>query len=137
MGGAPKSPEKLFSIGLALLPAFIIFTLFYSVAVKFLERQLTFVQAVYISAVAVAVLIAVVVVFTLAKAPLGLGRDAESFVYLADYLLAGVIITRLAKSYGVEKAGWVGVGARANALILAFGWIVVGVVYLGSYLVKA
>jgi hypothetical protein len=104
----------LVSLGIALLPGFLLFTLFYTVAVKLVERRLTFLQSLYISAVAVVVLLALIASYTFAKRPLGIDKSVETFVYLAGYFITGIVITKLARNYGIEKTGRLGVGGWAN-----------------------
>jgi hypothetical protein len=134
-GGPAMKPELLLSLGYALLPGFAIFTLLYTVAVKLFEWQrLTFVQSLWISGIAVALLMALIVAGLFAKKSIGFGSDFESYLYIAVYLLTGLVITRLAKNHGIEKTGWLGLGGRANLAILVFGWVVVGIYLLVGYM---
>lgn len=135
LGRVTMDSARLVELGLALLPGFVLFTLVYTIAVKILERRLTFVQSLYISAVAVVILLAFIVAYTFAKVPLRLGRDVESFVYIAGYLITGIVITRLARNYGVEKKGWLGLGGRANLWILVASWVVIVVVLVVKYFI--
>ena len=59
----------LVSLGMGLLPSYQITILVYTVIIKVLERGLTFVQSLMVSAVASAVSLTLLVVYYLAKAP--------------------------------------------------------------------
>jgi hypothetical protein len=51
-------------------------------------------------------------------------------VGLVMLCVAGSLITKLAKTYGIEKTGWLGVGAKSMLAVLAMSWVVVGVIAL-------
>ena len=111
---------------MGLLPGFLIFTFVYTVAVKVLERQLTFVQSLMISAVAVAISIALLVVYYLAKVPLEItNQDVDKLAALITWFVLGTLITRLARNYGIKKHGWFGLGGRANIWLLGIMWVVI------------
>ena len=111
---------------MGLLPGFLIFTFVYTVAVKGLERQLTFVQSLMISAVAVAISIALLVVYYLAKVPLEItNQDLDKLAALIMWFVLGTLITRLARNYGIKKHGWFGLGGRANLWLLGTMWVVI------------
>ena len=111
---------------MSLLPGFLIFTFVYTVAVKVLERQLTFVQSLMISAVAVAISIALLVVYYLAKVPLEItNQDLDKLAALIMWFVLGTLITRLARNYGIKKHGWFGLGGRANLWLLGTMWVVI------------
>src|SRR5258705_9397752 len=94
----------LISLAMGLLPGFLIFTFVYTVAVKVLERQLTFVQSLMISAVAVAISIALLVVYYLAKVPLEItNQDVDKLAALIMWFVLGTLITRLARNYGLRN----------------------------------
>jgi len=116
----------LISLAMGLLPGFLIFTFVYTVAVKGLERQLTFVQSLMISAVAVAISIALLVVYYLAKVPLEItNQDLDKLAALIMWFVLGTLITRLARNYGIKKHGWFGLGGRANLWLLGTMWVVI------------
>ena len=126
----------LISLAMGLLPGFLIFTFVYTVAVKGLERQLTFVQSLMISAVAVAISIALLVVYYLAKVPLEItNQDVDKLAALIMWFVLGTLITRLARNYGIKKLGWFGLGGRANLWLLGIMWVVIVAVLGIRYLV--
>jgi len=126
----------LISLAMSLLPGFLIFTFVYTVAVKVLERQLTFVQSLMISAVAVAISIALLVVYYLAKVPLEItNQDVDKLAALIMWFVLGTLITRLARNYGIKKHGWFGLGGRANLWLLGTMWVVIVAVLGIRYLV--
>ena len=57
----------------------------------------------------------------------GLNLDIDSLVVLIWLTLSGVLITRQARKYDVEKSGWLGVGGKAILSVLAVSWVFVGV----------
>jgi hypothetical protein len=122
------------SLLMALVAAFLIFTLPYSVGVKILERRLTFIQSLLISAVATGASIALMVVYFLSKPLLGLDRSVDGVATIVMLCVIGTIITRLARNYGIEKSGRFGLGARASFWILIGSWVVVSAVFGIGYL---
>lgn len=47
--------------------------------------------------------------------------------------IAGTI-TKLARKYGVEKTGWLGIGAKSIFVLIGLSWVFVLIVYLGMQL---
>ena len=128
----------LISIVMGLLPGFLIFTFVYTATVKVLERQLTFVQSLMISAVAVAISIALLVVYYLAKVPLEItNQDFDKLAALITWFVLGTLITRLARNYGIKKHGWFGLGGRANLWLLGTMWVVIVAVLGIRYLMAS
>ena len=123
---------------MGLLPGFLIFTFVYTATVKVLERQLTFVQSLMISAVAVAISIALLVVYYLAKVPLEItNQDFDKLAALITWFVLGTLITRLARNYGIKKHGWFGLGGRANLWLLGTMWVVIVAVLGIRYLMAS
>jgi hypothetical protein len=48
--------------------------------------------------------------------------------------VAGTIITKLARNYGIEKTGWLGIGAKSIFVVIGLSWLIVGVMYVGMQL---
>jgi hypothetical protein len=93
-----------------------------AIAVSRLERSLTFGQAFRISAIASVVALVAIFLYHQATAELGISDSINHWVEdvlvkLAAMCLAGTIVTRLSRNYGIKKEGWFGVGGRA------IGWI--------------
>jgi hypothetical protein len=49
---------------------------------------------------------------------------------IATLILTGVLITRRARAYGIDKAGWLGIGGKTILALLAFSWVLVGLYVL-------
>jgi hypothetical protein len=124
----------LIVLGIAMLPGFAFFTFIYAVAVKLIERRLTFKQALLISALAILVPTAILIAFTFAKLFFAIGTSFDSVVNIFDYLVVGAIVTRLARNYGIEKYGWLGLGGRANICLLVLSLFLVAVYSLVVYI---
>ena len=45
--------------------------------------------------------------------------------------VAGTVITKLARNYGIEKTSWLGIGGKSILVLLVLSWLIVGVVYVG------
>jgi hypothetical protein len=123
----------LVSLAMRLLPGFLLFSLAYAITIKVLERRLTFVQSLLMSAVASVVLIVLLVVYYLAEAPLGLDVLFDSVAILVAWCVLGTIITRLARNYDIKKRGWLGLGAKANLWLLLVSWVLFG----GFFIIKS
>jgi hypothetical protein len=125
---------QIVSVMIALLPAFLISTIVYAAIVKWLERTLTFTQCLLMSAVASAVSIGLYVGYLLVRAPFYRNKDLDNVAALVAWCVLGILITRLARNYGIKKQGWFGVGGKANFWLLAILWgiiiVVLGVKYL-------
>jgi len=127
----------IISLVVALLPGYVLATLIYAGLVKYLERSLTFWQALGIAAVAVAVSFAIYVVYVLGlKAPYHLNKDWDGLASLVAYCTLGIVITKLAANYGIKKTGWFGVGGRANLYLLGLLWVLVVVVFGTQWLLQ-
>jgi hypothetical protein len=48
--------------------------------------------------------------------------------------LQGIIITRLARKYGYERKGRVGLGAITMLSLVVISWVVVGVIFAARHL---
>jgi len=75
--------------------------------------SLSFVQALLISGWSIFVSTVLVIVFTALKTDLKPAPVIDGLSALILLCLSGVLITRQARKYGVEKSGWLGVGGKA------------------------
>jgi len=115
-----------------------------AVVLKFFARSLPFSRALLISLVASSVSIGLGFLYFLAKDAWGFsaGSDglaafsagSDGLATLAVFCVAGHLITKLAKNYGIEKAGWLGVGAKSMLALVAISWVFVGVLALVQWL---
>ncbi len=127
---------QVLSVGLALLPGFVIGTLVYSGTVRILERGLTYFQSLQISAVATAVSMGLYIAYVFARYPFYHNRDLDNLAALVAWCVLAIVITRLARNYGIEKHGWFGVGGRANLWLLAISWVIIAGVLGVNYLTQ-
>jgi hypothetical protein len=107
-----------------------------AIAVSRLERSLTFGQAFRISAIASVVALVAIFLYHQAIAELGISVSIPPWPWVQDVMvklaamcLAGAIVTRLSKNYGIKKEGWFGVGGRA------IGWIYALLLMLGAIVI--
>lgn len=75
-----------------------------------------------------------IAVYYYVKAASGLPSSADSVATMVMLVMTGVLITRRARAYGIEKIGWLGVGGKTILTLLAFSWVLVGLYVLVSYL---
>ena len=61
------------------------------------------------------------------------GTDLFTIVVMC---VARTIITKLARNYGIEKTGWLGVGAKGVLVLFVLSWLIVAVVYAGMRLLS-
>lgn len=118
-----------------LIPSWLIYVLIYALMIKAFERRLTFKQSFLMSAIASVVSMALGAIFYLGEAAVGALHFADRLVGIGSFVVSGAIITRLARNYGVEKSGWLGVGAKATlcflllVVVLAAGPLAIGYLY--------
>ena len=99
---------------------------------KYFSRGgLTFLQSLWILAVSFAVMTGIMLVFFFAVEPVT-GGTVTGLASLLSSCLAGSLITRLAKNEGVQKTGWLGVGAKSILSLIGLSWIMIGVMYLAG-----
>jgi hypothetical protein len=125
------------SLAVGLLPGYVLATLVYAALAKYLERSLTFWQALLITAVAVAVSFGLYVAYYLIlKAPYRLNKDVDGLASLVAYCVLGIVITKLAANYGIKKTGWFGVGGKANLYLLGLLWVLVVLIFGTQWLLQ-
>jgi hypothetical protein len=124
---------KIVTLMTALLPGYLIVVLVYAVIIIITERGLAFRQSLLIAAASVAVSIALLMAYYIGLAPYLENRAVDNLAGIVVYCIMGVVITRLARDYGIRKVGWFGVGARANLWLLAVSWPVTAVVFGAKY----
>jgi hypothetical protein len=125
---------KIVTVVIGLMPNYIIAVLVYAGVLKWVQRSLTYRQSLKIAGVAIAVSIVLLVVFYFVRAKYFPNKDVDNPASLIALCVTGIIATKSARNYGVEKVGWLGVGARVGLWILTgssiFVVLGVGVVYL-------
>jgi hypothetical protein len=105
----------VFSVGGFVL----IFAFCAAVFIKLYSPGLSFVQALLISGWSIFVSTVLVIVFTALKPDLKPAQVIDGLSALILLCLSGVLITRQARKYGVEKSGWLGVGGKAMLSVFA------------------
>ena len=109
----------LLNLGLLSL----IFGLVLGLCLKFFARSLRLIQALQIGWVSSLVGAVVPVAYFLAKPQLQLPEAIDGLLGLVTLCVMGVVATRLARSYGVQKAGYIGVGAKSVVALTVVFWI--------------
>jgi hypothetical protein len=108
-----------------------------SVGVKYFARPLPYSRAFLIALIAFAVSTALTVLYFVTKFAIGLPDTVDGLVTLVSMAVAGTVITRLARKHGIEKTGWLGVGAKSILLLIGLSWIMMVVVYAGLQLLRS
>jgi 4-amino-4-deoxy-L-arabinose transferase-like glycosyltransferase len=114
-----------FFTGIALSGAILVFLL--TVILRLLARQLRLVQALYLSFAGAVAWLALVVSYNALEHALGItiasfgGSFLGGSITLGSFCVMGTVITRLSRQYGIEKVGWLGVGAKAALSLFALG----------------
>ena len=108
----------LFAAILALLAA---------VFIKLFARRLTFVQALLIAGWSFFLSTLPLVAYTFLRSVLHVPQSADTISTMVWMAVTGTLITWRARKYGIEKPGWVGLGAKVTLSILALSWALVGV----------
>jgi hypothetical protein len=120
---------------IASLTAFTVFmSLLATIGLKFFARSLSWGQAFIISIFSFAISALVIAVYFYVKAASGIPSSADSVATIVMLVLTGVLITRRARAYGIEKTGWLGVGGKTILSLIAFSWVLVGLYVLVAYL---
>jgi hypothetical protein len=112
----------------------LVFALLASVGVKYFARPLPYSTAFLISLVGFAVGTVLYVLYFITKTAMALPNSVDGLFTLVVMSLAGTIITILARNYGVEKTGWLGIGAKSIIVLVGLSWVTVVIVYLGMQL---
>jgi hypothetical protein len=98
--------------------------------IKLFARQVPYWRALLISASAWAVAAVLMASFYVAKSAFGFSQWwVESIACAFGLSVAGLLMTRLARKYGVQKTGKLGVGAKSILSFIAAGWVFFGVLY--------
>jgi hypothetical protein len=109
-----------------------IFGLFAAIFIKLFERSVSFGQASLVAGWSIFVSTLAFVVYFFIQSVLGLPRSIDGLAAIVWMALSGTLITRRLRTYGFEKHGWAGVGAKTMLSVLALSWVLVGVYYLVS-----
>lgn len=114
------------------------FTLLMSVPatafLKFFARPLTWGQAFVISISCFAITTALIALYFFVKAATGIPSSVDGLATIAALILTGALITRRARAYAIDKAGWFGVGGKTILALIAFSWVLVGLYALITFL---
>jgi hypothetical protein len=105
-----------------------------SAGVKYFARPLPYSKAFLISLAGFAVGTVLYIVYAITKVVMTLPNSVDGLFTLVVLSVAGTIITKLARNYGIEKTGWLGIGAKSIFVLLGLSWVIVGVVYMGMQL---
>jgi hypothetical protein len=97
---------------------------------KFFARPLTWGQAFVISVCCFMITTALIAVYFFVKVATGIPSSVDALATIATLILTGVLITRRAQAYGIDKAQWFGVGGKTILALLAFSWVLAGGVYV-------
>lgn len=97
---------------------------------KFFARPLTWGQAFIISICCFVITTALIAVYFFVKVATGIPSSVDALATVATLILTGVLITRRARAYGIDRAGWLGVGGKTILALLAFSWVLAGGVYV-------
>ena len=116
------------AVGLAIFV--VIMTILVGISLKFFARQLSFYQFVLISLAGSAATVAALLSFYVLQIALQLPRAWDGVAALCAMSIGGTTITRLARSYGLEKSGRVGVGAKTMLGVLVLSWVLIGIFYV-------
>jgi hypothetical protein len=119
--------EQLLKVlaGTALSGGILVFLL--AVILRLLARRLFFVQALYLSFAGATAWLALFVLYNSSRHALGItaasfgGSFVDGSIALGSFCVMGTVITRLSRQYGIEKVGWLGVGAKAALSLFALG----------------
>ena len=110
------------------------FALLAPAGVKYFARSLPYSRAFLISLAGFGVGTVLYIVYAIAKAVMALPNSVDGLFTLVVLSVAGTIITKLARNYGIEKTRWLGIGAKSIFVLLALSWVIVAIVYVGMQL---
>ena len=100
---------------------------------KFFARPLTWGQAFVISISCFAITTALIALYFFVKAATGIPSSVDG-LGIPALILTGALITRRARAYAIDKAGWFGVGGKTILALIAFSWVLVGLYALITFL---
>jgi len=114
----------------------VVFAVLASVGAKYFARSLPYSKAFLICLVAFAVGTVLFIIYYFVKAVAGWSERLDALFLLVVMCVAGDIITKLARNYGIVKTGRLGVGAKSVFTLFVLSWLIVAVVYVGSQLIS-
>lgn len=98
--------------------------------IKLFARQLPYWKALLISTSACGVAAVMMASFYVTRSMLGLFQWwVESIASALGLSVAGMLMTGLARKYGIQKTGKLGVGAKSILAFMAVGWVLLGILY--------
>lgn len=124
---------RLLTGGTVLTVAFAVLA---SAGVKYFARSLPFSKAFLISLAGFAIGTILYVVYYFTKAAMAGPDTFDGLFTIVVMSVAGTVITRLARNYGIEKTGWLGIGGKSILMLLVLSWLIVAVVYLAMKLLS-
>jgi hypothetical protein len=112
----------------------VVFALLASVGIKYFARALPYSTAFLISLVGFAVGTVLYVLYFITKAAMALPNSVDGLFTLVAMSVSGTIITKLARGHGIEKTGWLGIGAKSIFVLVGLSWVIVAFAYVGMQL---
>jgi hypothetical protein len=128
--------DALLRVAISLAALTLLMSVLATAFVKFFARPLTWGQAFIITIFCFAITTALIAAYFFVKAATGIPSSVDSLATIAMLILTGVLITRRARTYGIDKAGWLGVGGKTILTLLAFSWVLVGLYMLITSLAR-
>jgi len=101
-----------------------------SLLVKLFARALPYSRGLLISLIAVGLSTLPLAIYYWAKSAVGIPQAADTVAVIAWMSLAGALISKQARKHGVEKAGFLGLGAKVMFCIIALTWIATAIGYV-------
>ena len=128
MQSLERMAGALFQFSFSSVGLTIAFALLASVAVKYFARPLPYSTAFLISLSGFAVGMGLFVIYF--RASTWTSFSVDGLFALVAMSVAGTIITKLAHTYGIEKTGWLGVGAKSVFVLIGLSGLIVAIVYV-------
>lgn len=100
-----------------------------SLFVRVFARSLPYSRGLLISVIAVGLSTLPLAVYYWAKSALGIPQAADTVAVIVWMSLAGTLISKQARQHGVEKTGFLGLGAKVMFCIIALTWIATAIGY--------
>ncbi|MFK4489680.1 hypothetical protein [Bradyrhizobium sp. USDA 336] len=112
----------------------VLLALLASAGAKYFARTLPYSAAFLISLAAFAAVTILYLLYFIVQSAAALPNSIDGLFGLVAVSIAGTIITKLARNHGVEKTGWLGVGAKSILVVIGLSWVLTLIVFLGMQL---